>query len=173
MRQANWKKQKKNKKQICRPVESGKTTPTFTAILNLLPNKWINYITFKSIIFYPECLCLPQFICWNLIPDVTVQRWELWGWLGLGGKALMSALVKRTPRISLPPFAMKAIVRGGYLRSRNEILTRHWACCLLDLGLLSLQDNRNKCALFKSVLYGIAVRAAWINRLGYWLTMPW
>ena len=75
--------------------------------------------------------------------------------MGLSGQEYWSGVPLPSPWLGLVLFkrgatscgCMRIQQEGGCLQNKKGLLTRHWICLSLDLGLASLRTVRNKCCL--------------------------
>ena len=101
-----------------------------------------------------EYLCspAPKLICWNQICNVMVfgggafgEVTRSWGYSPHDG---MTVLIKEAPESSLALSVTWGQREHSHLWARRQVLTRHWICQHLDLGLLASRTMRNKGYLF-------------------------
>lgn len=100
----------------------------------------------------PDVKTLPQVICWNLTPKGMLlrggafRRW--WGHEGGAPAHGIGALIRDTMRGPSTLLLCDDTAKKMPLLNKR-VLTRHWVCLCLDLGLLSLQNGRQ----YISVVY--------------------
>lgn len=151
--------------------------PCYSSNTKQAPASWLLcLLECPSTMLWSECFCPSKFICWNLIPNVTViQGGASVRWLYHEGGVLMdeiSFLIKEAPEscLSLPPYEDTAT--RCYLWTRRPSPDTESASALI-LDFLASRIVRNQVLLLKSCpVYGILLwQPKWpTTQLPTWLT---